>query len=190
MSKKAKYPEGSVCKPCWELKYCPYGYLVEYFPTVSPEKNTEPPDEYHAQIMQRFTDGGVKTQAEVWENIQELFYTEPSNWKKINQYEADDINCRIFGHMCPVFLLQSGATETKSVRRSGRYIPREIMLKVVRRDAQVCQKCSSYIPDTKLHFDHVIPVSKGGPTSVDNLRLLCESCNWAKSNVTTEFLRD
>ena len=22
----------SVCKPCWELKYCPYGPLVENFP--------------------------------------------------------------------------------------------------------------------------------------------------------------
>jgi len=21
-----------ICKPCWELKYCPYGPLVEQFP--------------------------------------------------------------------------------------------------------------------------------------------------------------
>jgi hypothetical protein len=26
-----------VCKPCWELKYCPYGSLVEYFPLLSEE---------------------------------------------------------------------------------------------------------------------------------------------------------
>ena len=22
----------AVCKPCWEIKYCPYGPLVEHFP--------------------------------------------------------------------------------------------------------------------------------------------------------------
>ena len=22
----------TICKPCWKLKYCPYGYLVEDFP--------------------------------------------------------------------------------------------------------------------------------------------------------------
>jgi hypothetical protein len=30
-----------VCKPCWELKYCPYGYLVEQFPLL-PEDPTIP----------------------------------------------------------------------------------------------------------------------------------------------------
>jgi hypothetical protein len=29
----------AVCKPCWELKYCPYGPLIENFPLS--EKNTE-----------------------------------------------------------------------------------------------------------------------------------------------------
>ena len=26
----------NVCKPCWELKYCPYGPLVEDFPLLGP----------------------------------------------------------------------------------------------------------------------------------------------------------
>ena len=26
-----------VCKPCWELKYCPYGPLVEDFPHLEEE---------------------------------------------------------------------------------------------------------------------------------------------------------
>lgn len=26
-----------VCKPCWELKYCPYGPLVEQFPLCEDE---------------------------------------------------------------------------------------------------------------------------------------------------------
>jgi hypothetical protein len=27
------------CKPCWELKYCPYGPLVEDFPLFPPDRD-------------------------------------------------------------------------------------------------------------------------------------------------------
>ena len=45
------------------------------------------------------------------------------------------------------------------------------------RDGGRCRKCGS---DQDLQFDHDIPVSKGGATSVENLRLLCRPCNLAK----------
>ena len=32
INKSLKELLGRVCKPCWELKYCPYGPLVEDFP--------------------------------------------------------------------------------------------------------------------------------------------------------------
>lgn len=28
------------CKPCWELKYCPYGVIVEDFPLLPPTKES------------------------------------------------------------------------------------------------------------------------------------------------------
>jgi 5-methylcytosine-specific restriction endonuclease McrA len=62
------------------------------------------------------------------------------------------------------------------------------MLKVVRRDSQLCQVCFKYVRDNELEFDHIIPVSKGGPTSVDNIRVLCRDCNRTKSNTLDEFL--
>ena len=34
--RRKQFPKGSVCKPCWELKYCPYGWLVEFFPHYHP----------------------------------------------------------------------------------------------------------------------------------------------------------
>lgn len=37
--KKRKFPKNSVCKPCGELKYCPYGHMVEHFPIY--HKNVE-----------------------------------------------------------------------------------------------------------------------------------------------------
>ena len=48
---------------------------------------------------------------------------------------------------------------------------------VWRRDNGRCVQCGSR---ESLHFDHIIPVAKGGATIVSNLQLLCQSCNLSK----------
>lgn len=190
--KKKKFPEGSVCKPCWELKYCPYGYLVEYFPhyhhNVEYEKDYFDTREAYNELVKELSEGKITTPSELHDYYRRLSFLDPEANEYITQFSAKDVACKIFGHTCPVFFMQSGANETKEPRYDGRKIPRKIMLKVVRRDNHVCQSCHNYIPDDEIEFDHIIPISKGGPTSVDNLRLLCRKCNRKKSNSLNELL--
>lgn len=40
------------------------------------------------------------------------------------------------------------------------------------------------------HFDHIVPVSKGGGNGLDNLGLLCKEANIAKSNLSVQELLD
>ncbi|MGQ0657552.1 MAG: HNH endonuclease [Chromatiales bacterium] len=49
-----------------------------------------------------------------------------------------------------------------------------VMSEVWTRDGGKCVDCGS-IED--LEFDHVIPFSKGGSSTTDNLRILCRVCN-------------
>jgi 5-methylcytosine-specific restriction endonuclease McrA len=56
-------------------------------------------------------------------------------------------------------------------------IPRDLRLAVWQRDGGRCVECAS---DFDLQYDHVIPFSMGGATSVENLQLLCADCNRAK----------
>ena len=35
----AKRRVKAVCKPCWEIKYCPYGPLIEQFPLPDNDKD-------------------------------------------------------------------------------------------------------------------------------------------------------
>jgi hypothetical protein len=121
----------AVCKPCWELKYCPYGSLVEEFPL--PETDTHR-------------------------------------------------SCRIFGHECPVFSVGEPLTETKELRNISRHIPRPIQFRVLKRENQVCRSCGMPVADDDIHFDHIIPWSKGGPTEENNIQLLCGTCNRKKSD--------
>jgi len=59
-----------------------------------------------------------------------------------------------------------------------RMIPTPVKVEVWKRDKGRCTKCGS---PQDLHFDHVIPYSKGGSSlSADNIQLLCSKCNIAK----------
>ena len=54
---------------------------------------------------------------------------------------------------------------------------------VFKRDEYKCCICGMSSKDgAKLHVDHIIPVSKGGKTELDNLQTLCSRCNIGKSN--------
>ena len=188
MPRKRPFPESSVCKPCWELKYCPYGQLVEYFPFSSVTRTPSEVRAHYEAILSKLADGTSKTEEDVWGLIEQLHGHVPWVIEELLGYAPEDIGCRIWGHSCPVFFVQSGATETKEGRREGRTIPRDVMLQVVRRDNHVCQGCHQYVPDTELEFDHIIPYSKGGPTAVGNIRLLCRDCNRKKSDSLRDLL--
>ncbi len=72
------------------------------------------------------------------------------------------------------------AIDTVAGHRSGRHpIPDDVKLLVWARDGGVCVKCGS---SSDLHFDHVIPVAKGGGDHAENIQLLCRSCNLSKGD--------
>lgn len=63
--------------------------------------------------------------------------------------------------------------------KASRSIPQKVKLEVWQRDQGKCVECG----DTNyLEFDHVIPHSLGGASTVDNLQILCRRCNLAKSD--------
>ncbi len=63
--------------------------------------------------------------------------------------------------------------------QDSRYIPKEIIGKVWLRYKGECAKCGSSL---NLQLDHIIPYSKGGATTLENLQLLCKKCNLEKSD--------
>ena len=60
---------------------------------------------------------------------------------------------------------------------ASRYIPNNIKMEVWNRDGGKCVRCGI---NKSLQYDHIIPFSKGGASSVENLQLLCANCNTEK----------
>jgi 5-methylcytosine-specific restriction endonuclease McrA len=57
---------------------------------------------------------------------------------------------------------------------------------VLARDKFKCQYCGVRGRGSALTFDHVIPRSKGGKTSWENVVMACEDCNARKADKTLE----
>ena len=71
-------------------------------------------------------------------------------------------------------------SETKEIHEHRRIIPTEIKLEVWKRDEGKCVDCGA---TDELHFDHILPFSKGGTSvKVENVQLLCARHNLSKSN--------
>lgn len=69
------------------------------------------------------------------------------------------------------------------------YIPVKLRQQIRQADRNQCcycqtQEANSGIP---LSFDHILPTSKGGKTTFENLCLACRTCNEFKSDSTQEL---
>ena len=55
---------------------------------------------------------------------------------------------------------------------------------VISRDRGRCAQCNKNVImelDANHHFDHIVPLFKGGTNDLSNFQLLCDDCNWKKS---------
>lgn len=79
------------------------------------------------------------------------------------------------------------SNEAKGVikHKTKREPSNRLKVQVLMRDGNRCRicgvECSGGLHN--IHFDHIIPWSKGGETTLDNLQVLCSSCNEAKGNL-------
>lgn len=66
-----------------------------------------------------------------------------------------------------------GATEGELLRRED----------IIERDQRTCHLCGrTDLADNEIHLDHVIPLSKRGTHTADNVKVACAPCNLSKGS--------
>ncbi|MBT9331097.1 HNH endonuclease [Acidipila sp. 4G-K13] len=61
---------------------------------------------------------------------------------------------------------------------------------ILLRDRNTCQYCAVVLPSCELTLDHVVPRSRGGLSTWENLVACCHNCNRRKGNLLLHELRD
>jgi 5-methylcytosine-specific restriction endonuclease McrA len=69
------------------------------------------------------------------------------------------------------------AASTSPAKRKREPIPKDVRHTVWARDEGCCAECDS---DFDIQYDHIIPFSMGGASTVENLQLLCARGNQTK----------
>jgi 5-methylcytosine-specific restriction endonuclease McrA len=79
----------------------------------------------------------------------------------------------------------NGTQKRRALQRGNTVNPKSILkyCKSIRSKESVrCYYCNEQFSGKIIHFDHIIPLSKGGPHSVENLCASCPKCNQSKHN--------
>src|SRR6202020_2492570 len=71
--------------------------------------------------------------------------------------------------------------EYRPIPPQPRALPRKNILP---RDRNTCQYCATVLPASELTLDHVVPRSRGGSSTWENLVACCHACNRRKGNQT------
>ena len=115
--------------------------------------------------VSRFSAGTYEKRFLRWNNALRAF----SEWANSGTMAATDQN----------------ADDITRGRRSSRNITWRLRARVLMRDSATCRMCGRKPNDgVLLHIDHIIPWSKGGESTFENLQVLCEQCNIGKSDLS------
>lgn len=61
-------------------------------------------------------------------------------------------------------------------------VSNKLRFEIMRRDGYRCRHCGAFQDGARLEIDHIIPISKGGLSTPDNLQTLCHRCNEKKGS--------
>ncbi len=95
--------------------------------------------------------------------------------------------CDIWLRKCPACGIKNKKQRNSTInaKRNTRSISDKLRYQVLKRDNFKCCACGTSPakdPSVELHIDHIIPWSKGGESTLENLQTLCSKCNLGKSD--------
>lgn len=82
---------------------------------------------------------------------------------------------RFGNNTLPLWRMEINKRQSTSQRQP---IPSSVKKAVWKRDGGKCVNCGS---EVELEYDHIIPVAKGGSSTIQNIQILCKKCNRRKS---------
>ncbi len=133
------------------------------------------------QAAQAAKQGDELERVRVYEKIKKGIWSYNGVFHLIDSWQEQDELRKVFKFK--LFAVEGDEDFTKPVKQDlphRRIIPTSVKLEVWKRDGGKCIECGAI---DELHFDHVLPYSKGGTSiTAKNVQLLCARHNLQKSD--------
>ena len=132
------------------------------------------------EAAQKYKQGKIEAElVKVYEKIKPGIWVYNGCFKLLDAWQEANNNRKVFKFKLELVDEDSVSSvrDLKAIDHN-RLIPTSVKLEVWKRDKGRCVKCGS---QNNLHFDHIIPYSKGGSSLVaENIQILCGRHNIAK----------
>ena len=149
----------------------------EFIPSGKPTENGK-----FAAAARAFKDGESEAElVNVYEKIKPGIWVFNGVFRLVDSWTEEAEGREVFKFRLEISdeILESPSGRTGDLDHL-RVIPSSVKLEVWKRDGGKCTKCGS---EDNLHFDHILPYSKGGSSLVaQNIQLLCARHNLEKSD--------
>ena len=119
----------------------------------------------------------------VYEKIRDGIWSDNGYFRLVDVWQEPSQNRQVFKFRLRAVDVANADLEATEVQKLSdarqRLIPANIKVEVWKRDAGKCTKCGA---TDELHFDHILPFSRGGTSlKAENVQLLCARHNLQKS---------
>lgn len=115
----------------------------------------------------------------VYEKIRDGIWSYNGQFRLIDSWQEEDLQRKVFKFKLEAIEDEAyGLVNTEQLTQHRRVIPTSVKIEVWKRDGGKCAICGAI---DELHFDHIIPYSKGGTSlRAENVQILCARHNLEK----------
>ena len=129
------------------------------------------------RAVQDYKNGKPAEIVKIYEKIKSGIWVYNGFFKLVDAWQEESNGRKVF--KCKLIMTDVKTNNlSNQILDHSRLIPAQVKQEVWKRDKGACVQCGSKV---NLHFDHIIPFSKGGSSNTaKNIQLLCAKCNLAK----------